>query len=100
MAASCSVGEGVADGFSSALPTASTRIARKIVTAFGGGPCDFAGGMAITSTRSPGWISPETSLTRSTGMLTARMPGCSRTGSAKATLVPISEAVSCEPAGS
>ncbi len=99
VAASCSEGEGVADGFSREVPTESTRIARKIVTALGGGPWDFAGGMAITSTRSPGWIRPETSFTRSTGMLTARMPGCRRTGSAKATLVPTSDAVSCVPAG-
>ena len=35
-----------------------------------------AGGIAMMSTRSPGKIMPETPLTRSIGMLTARIPGC------------------------
>ena len=73
---------------------------RRIVTAFCGGPPPLAdGGIAMTSTRSPGKIMPETPLTRSIGMLTARIPGRRRTGSARATFVPIFDKVIWAPTG-
>ena len=71
---------------------------RKIVEAGGGTVVDF-GGIATTSTRSPGSISPETPLTLSIEMLIARIPGVRRTGKPTSAGCPTFESVIVEPAG-
>ena len=91
-------GLGVALVVSTEFPIASTSAPRKIADARGTST-PTRGGTAITSTRSPGWISPATPLTRSIEMLTARMPIGRRAGNAFAPAMSIFDRVTMLPAG-